>query len=71
MLHIKNQLTQKKIGESQKKPPADVEITLQHGCSPVNLPHIFRTSFPKNTSGRLLLDLKIFALSHIVADQIS
>ena len=25
------------------------EITLQHGCSPVNLLHIFRTSFPKNT----------------------
>ena len=24
-----------------------IEITLRHGCSPVNLPHIFRTSFPK------------------------
>ena len=32
-----------------------VEITLLHGCSPVNLLHIFRTTFPKNTSGRLLL----------------
>ena len=71
MLHIENQLTHKKIGESQKKPPADVEITLQHGCSPVNLLNIFRTPFPKNTSGRLLFYLKIFALSHIAADQIS
>ena len=31
------------------------EITLWHGCSPVNLLHIFRTPFSKNTSGRLLL----------------
>ena len=32
-----------------------IEITLRHGCSPVNLLHIFRTPFPKNTSGGLLL----------------
>ena len=32
-----------------------IEITLRHGCSPVNLQHIFRTPFPKNTSGRLPL----------------
>ena len=32
-----------------------IEITLQHECSPVNLLHIFRTPFPKNTSGGLLL----------------
>ena len=32
-----------------------IEITLRHGCSPVNLLHIFRTPFPKNTSGRLFL----------------
>ena len=31
------------------------EITPQHGCSPVNLLHIFRTPFPKNTPGALLL----------------
>ena len=31
------------------------EIALRHGCSPVNVLHIFRTPFPKNTSGRLLL----------------
>ena len=32
-----------------------IEIVLLHGCSPVNLLNILRTSFPKNTSGRLLL----------------
>ena len=32
-----------------------VEIAFWHGCSPVNLLHIFRTPFPKNTPGRLLL----------------
>ena len=26
-----------------------IETTLRHGCSPVNLRHIFRTPFPKNT----------------------
>ena len=33
------------------------EITLRHGCSPVNLLHIFRTPFTRNTSGWLLLEL--------------
>ena len=33
-----------------------IEITLRHGCSPVNLLHNFRTLFPKNISGRLLLN---------------
>ena len=32
-----------------------IEITLWHGCSPMNLLHIFRTSFYKNTPGGLLL----------------
>ena len=32
-----------------------IEIALRHGCSPANLLHIFRTSFPRNTSGWLLL----------------
>ena len=27
-----------------------IEIALRHGCSPVNLLHIFRTAFLKNTS---------------------
>ena len=31
-----------------------IEITLQHGCSPENLLHTFRTPL-KNTSGGLLL----------------
>ena len=34
-----------------------IEITLRHGSSPVNLQHILRTPFPKNTSGHLLLEL--------------
>ena len=32
-----------------------IDITLRHGCSPVDLLHIFRTYFPKNTCGELLL----------------
>ena len=35
-----------------------IQITLRHGCSPVNLLHIFRTPFPMNTSGRLVLIVK-------------
>ena len=34
-----------------------IEIARQHGCFPVNLVHIFRISFPKNTSGGLLLNV--------------
>ena len=34
-----------------------LEITLRHGFSPVNLLHIFRTTFPKDTFGGLLLVL--------------
>ena len=32
-----------------------IEMTLRHGCSLVNLLHIFRTPFPRNTSRWLLL----------------
>ena len=32
-----------------------IEIALRHECYPVNLLHIFRTLFLKNTSGELLL----------------
>ena len=32
-----------------------IKITLVRGCSPVSLLHIFRTHFPKNTSGVLFL----------------
>ena len=34
-----------------------IEITLRRGCTPVNLLHIFRTSFTKSTCERLLLKL--------------
>ena len=37
---------------SQKQPPGGV---IRKRCSPVYLPHIFRTPFLKNTSGLLLL----------------
>ena len=39
-----------------------IEITLRHGCSPVNLLHICRTPFTKNTSERLLLNVPRFLL---------
>ena len=41
-----------------------IKIALWHGCSPVYLRHIFRTPFPRNTSGWLLLPiLHILSLS--------
>ena len=33
-----------------------IEMAPLHECSPVNLLHIFRTHFPRNTSEWLLLD---------------
>ena len=33
-----------------------IDITLRHGCCPVNLLHIFKTLFSNNTSGWLLLN---------------
>ena len=41
-----------------------IEITLRHGCSPVNLLHIFRTVFPKNTSEWLLI-FYVYVLGHM------
>ena len=35
------------------------EISLQHGCSPVNLLYIFRTTFPKNSGGMLLYMVRV------------
>ena len=32
-----------------------IYAALRHGCSPVDLLHIFKTPFPKNTPGWLLL----------------
>ena len=42
---------------------AALQTTLRHGCSPVNLLHIFRTSFLKSTSEGLLLHQKLRQLS--------
>ena len=39
-----------------------IEIALRHGCSPVNLLHIFRTPFLKNTFERLLLEQQFWKL---------
>ena len=41
-----------------------IEITLRHKCSPVNLLHIFRTPFLKNTSEWLLQSLFRTLLPH-------
>ena len=38
-----------------------IEIALRRGCSPVNLLHIFRTSFLQNTFGGLLRCMKVLA----------
>ena len=46
-----------------------IKITLQHGCSPVNLLHIFRTPFPKDTSGGLLLQLKYKKVTNLLSSQ--
>ena len=35
-----------------------IEISLRHGCSPVNLLHVFRTTFFKDTSGWLLYKIQ-------------
>ena len=36
-----------------------IKITLKRGCSPVSLPRILKTPFYKNTSGEILMFLKI------------
>ena len=45
-----------------------IEIALRHGCSPVNLLHLFRAPFSKNTFGGLLLNQGRFRLSFITLD---
>ena len=47
------------------------DIALRHGCSPVNLLHIFRTSFPRNSSGWLLLIFMTSPCSNYWCHQIS
>ena len=42
-----------------------IDITLRHGCSPVNLLHIFRTPFYKSTYGGLLLLMNSLQLQHL------
>ena len=56
---------QKFTGEHPCRSVISFEITLRHGYSPVNLLHIFRTLFLKNTSGRLLLVLVTCGLAGI------
>ena len=41
-----------------------IEIALRRGCSPVNLVHIFRKAFHKNTPGALLLKYLFFNLAN-------
>ena len=42
-----------------------LQITFRHGCSPVNLLHIFRTPFVKNTSRRFFWMFQILIISRI------
>ena len=44
------------VSQKRHKQSTFIEITLWHGCSPVNLLHIFRKTFYKNSSGWLLLN---------------
>ena len=57
VLKIRSKFTGEQLCSPRRTPrrtPNFIEITLRHGCSPVNLLQIFRTSFTKNTSGWLL-----------------
>ena len=42
-----------------------IEIIIWHGRSPVHLLHIFRTAFPRNAFGRLLLNLTLPHLEYL------
>ena len=48
-----------------------IEITLWHGCSPVNLLHFFRTHFLKNTSEGLLLSCLVTKIKEIISKNTS
>ena len=54
------------MGVSIKLQSNYIEIALWYGCFPVNLLHIFRIPFPKNTSGGLLLAFNYLAERSIV-----
>ena len=45
----------KRCSENMQQICKAILLKLRHGCSPVYLLHIFRTTFLKSTSGRLLL----------------
>ena len=50
----------------RRSPMPKCEIALRHGCSPANLLNVFRTHFPRNTSGWLLLPiLDIFQTTYM------
>ena len=46
-----------------------IEVTLQHGRSPVNLRHIFRTPFYENTYGGLLLNFETLLTTLVAASE--
>ena len=46
-----------------------IEITLRHGSYPVNLLHISRAPFPRNTSGWLLLQFVLHKPIELTATQ--
>ena len=48
-------IMKKNINFKTNKGTHFIEITPRHGCSPVNLLHVFRTPFPRDTSEKLLL----------------
>ena len=56
--------------DSKKFQSKCFEIALWNGCSPANLQHIFRTHFPKNNYGGLLLILstKLFLQRERLSD---
>ena len=66
---------QKKKLEDHMVKFINIEITLRHCFSPVNLLHIFRTRFLKNTSGWLLLnnvsDICSSHVSHVIHSKLS
>ena len=44
-----------------------IEIALWHGCSPVNLLHIFRLPFPKSIFGEMFLMVSYYILAKITS----
>ena len=48
-----------------------IEIAHQHGCSPVNILHIFGTPFSKNTSEGLFLEKLSEKAGKVIGKQLS